>query len=153
MPTPHATTFSTSSSVPGACVSPPWPCTTFARSSASIGPRGPRPPPPGPARREHPPRRALSKPPHRANLCRGRLPLFLDTDAVRGRVPADASRLGLVGHSGAMFHGRPRLVAAGPVDQRLLFAGRPGTRLPPGGDGRPRLCPPVRWPPVSVAPD
>ena len=41
-----ATTCSTSSSAPGACASPRWPCTIFARSSASIGPRGPRPRPP-----------------------------------------------------------------------------------------------------------
>src|SRR5229473_7641524 len=151
MPTPPATTFSISSSTLGACVSPRWPCTTSTRSSASIGPRGPRQRPPGPARAALPPSRAPPKRCHRASPCRCRLPLFLDADAIRGGVPADAARLGLVGHGRAMFRGRLRLLAAGPVDQRLLFGGRHGTRLPSGGDGRRRLCPTVRQPPLSVA--
>src|SRR6266852_3017554 len=151
MPTPPATTSSTSSSAPGVCASRRWPCTIFARSSASIGPRGPRPRPPDPARAARPPSRGRSKWSRRASPCRCRLPLFLDADAIRGGVPADAARLGLVGHGRAMFRGRLRLLAAGPVDQRLLFGGRHGTRLPSGGDGRRRLCPTVRRPPLSVA--
>src|SRR6266849_3800452 len=151
MPTPPATTFSTSSRAPGACASPRWPCTTFARSSASIGPRGPRQRPPGPARAALPPSRAPPKRCHRASPCRCRLPLFRDADAIRGGVPADAARLGLVGHGRAMFCGRLRLLAARSVDQRLLFGGRHGARLPSGRDGRRRLCPTVRQPPLSVA--
>src|SRR2546423_537568 len=46
MPTPPATTSSTSSSAPGTCASRPWPCTIFARSLASTAPRGLRRQPP-----------------------------------------------------------------------------------------------------------
>src|SRR5450631_2371907 len=145
MPTPPATTFSTSSSAPGACASPRWPCTTFARSSASIGPRAPKPQRPGPARTARPPKRC-----HPANPWRCRLPLFLDADAIRGGVPLDADRLGLVGHCRRMFRGRVRLLAAGPVDQRLLFGDRHGTHLPSGRDGGCRLCATVRRPTLSV---
>src|ERR1017187_9915184 len=151
MPTPPATTFSTSSSAPGACASPRWPCTTFARSSASIGPRGPRQRPPGPARIVRPPSRVPPKRCHRVSPWRCRLPLFLDADAIRGGVPLDADRLGLVGHCRRMFRGRVRLLAAGPVDQHLFLGRRRGTRLPSGRDGRPRLRPVVRRPPLSVA--
>src|SRR5205807_1278148 len=151
MPTPRATTSSTSSSAPGAYASPRWPCTIFARSSASIGPRGPRPRPPGPARATRQPSRAPSKRCHQASPCRCRLPLFLDADAVRGGVPADAASLGLVGHGRGMFRRRLRLLAARLVDQHLLLGGRHGTHLPSGRDGRPRLRPLVRWPALSVA--
>src|SRR5882672_10307518 len=151
MPTPPATTFSSSSSVLGACASPGWPCTTSTRSLASIGPRGPRQRAPGPAPAARPPSRAPSKRCHRTSPCRCHLPLFLDADSVRGGVPADAVRLGLVGHGRGVFRGRLRLLAARPVDQRLLFGGRSGTRLPSGRDGRPRLCPPERRPPLSGA--
>src|SRR5712691_1171820 len=48
----------------------------FARSSASIGPRGPRPRPPDPARAARPPSRGRSKWSRRASPCRCRLPLF-----------------------------------------------------------------------------
>src|SRR6202158_4864584 len=151
MPTPPATTFSTSSSAPGACASRRWPCTTSARSLASIGPHAPTRRPPGRARAARPPSRAPPNLSHRACPCRYRLPLFRDADAIRGGVPADAVRLGLVGHGRGMFRGRVRLFAAGPVDQRLFFGGRHGTRLPSGRDGRRRLCPTVRRPPLSVA--
>src|SRR5439155_17278635 len=63
----------------------------------------------------------------------------------------DATSLGLVDYGRALFRGRLRLLAAGPVDQRLLLGGRHGTRLPSGRDGRPRLRPAVRRPPLSVA--
>src|ERR1700675_5058256 len=69
-------TRSTSSRAPGACVSPRWPCTTFARSSASTGPRGPRQRHPGLVRTTLPPSRARSKRRRRASPCRCRLPLF-----------------------------------------------------------------------------
>src|SRR6266852_243199 len=151
MPTPRATTSSTSSSASGAYASPRWPCTIFARSSGSIGPHGPRPRLPGPARAPRRPSRAPSSQCHPANPCRCHLPLFLDADAVRGGVPADAASLGLVGHGRGMFRRRLRLLAAGPVDQHLLLGGRHGTRLPSGRDGRPRLRPTVRWPSLSVA--
>ena len=79
-------------------------------------------------------------------------PFFSTRTAVRGGVPADAARLGLVGHGRGLFRRRLRFLAAGLVDQHLLFGGRPGTHLPSGRDGRPRLRPPVRRPPLSVAP-
>src|SRR5450755_4710179 len=142
MPTSRATTFSISSSAPLVCASPRWPCTTFARSSASIEPRAPRPPLPAPAPIVRPPSRAPPKRYRRANPCR-RLPLFLDADAIRGGIPLDADRLGLVGHCRRMFRGRVRLLAAGPVDQRLLFGDRQ--------DGGCWLCSPVRRSALSVA--
>src|SRR5438128_986322 len=151
MPTPRATTSSTSSSAPGACACPRWPCITSARSMASTAPRGPRRRPPSPARSARRPSRSWSQPCPRASPCRCRLPLFLDADPARGGVPADAASLGLVGHGRAMFRGRVRLLAAGPVDQRLLLGGRHGTRLPSGRDERRRLCPAVRRPSLSVA--
>src|SRR5579884_3780416 len=151
MPTPHATTSSTSSSAPGAFVSPRWPCTIFARSSASIGPRVPRPRHPGPAPATRPPRRVLPQRCHPASPCRCRLPLFLDADPVRGGVPADAASLELVGHGRGLFRGRLPLLAPRPVDQPLLPGGRHGTRLPSGRNGRPRLRATVRWPALSVA--
>src|SRR5713101_4262939 len=150
MPTPRVTTFSTSSSAPGACASPRWPCTTFARSSVSIGPRAPRQPPPGPARIVHRPSRAPAKRCRRANRCR-RLPLFLDADAIRGGVPLDAASLGLAEHGRGLFRGRVRFLAAGPVDERLRFGDRRGTHLPSGRDGGCRLCPVVWRPALSVA--
>src|SRR5216683_3213432 len=148
MPTPRVTTFSTSSSAPGACASPRWPCTTFARSSVSIGPRAPRQPPPGPARIVHRPSRAPAKRCRRANRCR-RLPLFLDADAIRGGVPLDAASLGLAEHGRGLFRGRVRFLAAGPVDERLRFGDRRGTHLPSGRDGGCRLCPVVWRPALS----
>src|SRR2546430_10544042 len=152
MPTPPATTSSTSSSAPGACAYRRWPYTTFARDSASIAPRGPRRPPPNRMRHARPPNRARSQWSRRASPCHCRLPLFLDADPVRGRVPVDAASLGLVDHGRAMFRGRWRLLAARSLDQRLLLGGRHGTRLPSGRDERRGLRPAVRRPPRSVAP-
>src|SRR6267142_609148 len=121
MPTPAATTFSVSSSARGACACPRWPCITSPRSSASTAPRGPRRRLPNPARSALPPSRVLPKLSHRANPCRCRLPLFLDADPIRGRVPPDAASHGLGGHGRTLFRGRLRLFAAGSVDQRLLL--------------------------------
>src|SRR5207244_5510816 len=143
MPTPPATTSSISSNALGACASPQWPYTISARSLVSIAPRGPRRRLPRRVRIALPPSRGRSRP------CR-RLPLFLDADPVRGGVPPDAIRLGLVEHSPGMFRGRLRLLAAGLVDQHLLPGGRRGTRPPSGRDGRPRLCPTGRRPPLSI---
>src|ERR1700677_886490 len=152
MPTPPATIPSISSSAHGACVFPRWPCTIFARSSASIGPRVPKPPLPGPARIVCPPSRAVAKRCRRANPCHcRRLPLFLDTDAIRGGVPLDADRLGLVGHGQGMLRRRIRLLEARSVPTRLLVGDRHGTYLPSGRDGGCGLCPLVRRPALSVA--
>src|ERR1019366_8455827 len=151
MPTPPATTSSTSSSAPGTCASRPWPCTIFARSSASTAPRGPRRQPAHRACNPCPPSHARSPRFRRASPCRCRLPLFLDAHPARGGVPLDAASLGLVGHGRALFRRRRRFLAPGPVDQRLLLGGRPGTRLPSGGHGRPGFRPLVRRPPLSVA--
>ena len=77
---------------------------------------------PGPARIARTPNRTPSKSSRRASPCRCRLPLFLDTDPVCRRVPLDAASLELAGHGRAMFRGRVRLLAAGPVDQHLPWS-------------------------------
>ncbi len=80
------------------------------------------------------------------------LPLFLDADAVRGRVPADAASPGLAGHGpSTVSRDDYGSLAAGPVDQRLRPGRRPGTHLPSRRDGRPRLRPADRRPPLPVA--
>src|SRR5579871_1522384 len=144
-------TPSISLSAPWVCASPPWPCITSARNSASTRLRGPKRRRRGRARQARP-RRVQSKRSRPASPCRCRPPLFLDVDAICGGVPTDALCLGLVGHGRRMLHGRLRLLAARPADERLLLGDRPGTCLPSGRNGRCWLRPPVRRPPLSITP-
>ena len=83
---------------PGTSTCPRWPCTTSARSLVWIAPRGQRPRPPSHPRSLRSWRRWPAPARPRANLCRCRRPLFRHQDPIRGRVPLDASSLGLVGH-------------------------------------------------------
>jgi len=102
-------------------------CKKFGLGSGHAGPqRQPRS-----ERREAYARRAA---PHRngrrANPCPCRLPLFRHAYANAGAFLLMPSGVNLGWPRPGMFRGRVRLLAAGPVDQRLLVGGRHGTRLP-----------------------